>query len=166
MAFDPPQLSRRIHAALGEIAAHLTPNDKARLRSMSIEHPTLTYWEILAAAPENLAAPGPCDKAWRVIAKALGHFDVGGRGLGRALAESDYPEMRMDRLLAATGDAVRGQVADALRWLEAAGASRVRLSDAAVLMLADAVGDTAASEDIRRRTALDYVRAARKHQAA
>ena len=120
----------------------------------------------MAAAPENLASPGPCDEAWRVIAKALGHLDVGGPGLGRALAESDYPEMRMDRLLAATGDAVRGQVADALRWLEAAGASRVRLSDAAVLMLADAVGDTAASEDIRRRTALDYVRAARKHQAA
>jgi hypothetical protein len=166
MAFDPPQLSRRIHAALGEIAAHLTPNDKARLRSMSIEHPTLTYWEILAAAPENLTSPGACDGAWRVIAKALGHLDVGGSGLGRALADSDYPEMRMDRLLAATGDALRGQVADALRWLEAAGVSRVRLSDAAVLMLADAVADTTAREDIRRRTALDYVRTARKHQAA
>jgi len=166
MAFDPPQLNRRIHAALGEIAAHLTPNDKARLRSMSIEHPTLTYWEILAAAPENLTSPGACDEAWRVTAKALGHLDVGGPGLGRALAESDYPEMRMDRLLAATGDALRGQVADALRWLEAASVSRVRLSDAAVLMLADAVADTTAREDIRRRTALDYVRTARKHQAA
>ncbi len=101
-----------------------------------------------------------------MIAKALGHLDVGGPGLGRALAESDYPELRMDRLLAATSDALRGQVADALRWLGAAGVSRVRLSDAAVLMLADAVGDTTASEDIRRHTALDYVRAARKHRAA
>jgi hypothetical protein len=166
LTFDPPQLSRRLHATLGEIAAHLTPNDKARLRSMSIEHPTLTYWEVLAAAPENLTSPGPCDEAWRVIAKALGHLDVSGPGLGRALAESDYPELRMDRLLAATGDALRGQVADALRWLETAGAGRVRLSDAALLMLADAVGDTTASEYILRRTALDYVRTARKHQAA
>ena len=166
MTFDPPQLSRRVYAMLSEIAAHLTPNDKARLRSMSMEHPTLTYWEILAAVPENLTSRGPCDEAWRVIAKALGHLELGGAGLGRALADADYPEMRMDRLLAATGDALRGQVAEALRWLEATGTSRVRLSDAAVLMLADAVGDTTASEDIRRRTALDYVRAVRRHQAA
>ncbi len=63
MAFDPPQLSRRVYAMLNEIAAHLTPSDKARLRSMSMEHPTLTYWEILAAAPENLTSPGACDEA-------------------------------------------------------------------------------------------------------
>ena len=166
MTFDPPQLGRRIHAALGEIAAHLTPQDKARLRSMAMEHPTLTYWEILAAVPESLSSAGPCDEAWRVIAKALGHLALGGHGFGRALAEAHYPEMRMDRLLAATGDALRGQVADALRWLETTGTSRVRLSDVAVLMLADGISDAAVEEYARRRVALDYVRAARKQQVA
>lgn len=166
MAFDPPQLSRRVYATLNEIAAHLTPTDKARLRSMSMEHPTLTYWEILAAVPDSFTTPGPCDDAWRVIVKALGHLEHGGPGLGRALADADYPTMRMDRLLAATGDALRGQVAEALRWLGATGTSRVRLSDAAVLMLADAVSDSDADEYVRRSVALDYVRAARKRQAA
>ena len=131
-----------------------------------MEHPTLTYWEILADVPANLVSEGPCDGAWRVIAKALGHQELGNPHLGRALADGDYPKLRMDRLLAATGDALRSQVADALRWLEARGTTRVQLADAAVLMLTDALNDTEVDEYVRRHIALDYVRAIGKREAA
>ena len=81
----------------------------------------------------------PADVTARL--RALGHVRHSSASLGRTLADQDFPEDRMDRLLTASGSSLPGLIDEALRWLVS---HRVEAADLSVLVtlgIADALGD-------------------------
>jgi hypothetical protein len=55
-----PALARQVFAILEDIAAHLTPDDRARLRTMSRAQPPLTFWKHIAAVPDEQSDDPAC----------------------------------------------------------------------------------------------------------
>src|SRR3982751_570135 len=91
--------------------------------------------------------------------------------IGRALPEAEYPELRMRRLLAARGAALRAQCAEALRWLSARRVERASLGELVAFEVADALGDRPGRGAMVGVIALGYVRGvdaarARRERAA
>jgi hypothetical protein len=162
---DLPHLVRQTYAVLQEMIAHLTPDDRARLRTMSLSQPPLSFWMVLAAAPAEQTNDDGCVAVWKSILHAMGRVRPTGPALGRVLADTKFPEDRVSRLLVATGSTLVGLIDEVVRWLISHDVANVDLSLLASLGLADALANTATREWARRHIALDYVRAVRREDA-
>jgi hypothetical protein len=158
--FNPPPLARQTFAILSEVATHATPDDRARLRTMFLPEPPLSFWKLMAAAPQEQTDDERCLAIWKVVLRALGHVRHSSTSLGRTLAAQDFPEDRMDRLLTASGSSLPGLIDEALRWLVSHRVEAADLSVLATLGIADALADGEARDWARKKIALDYVRAA------
>ncbi len=159
-----PRLARSSRAALGEIVSHLTPDDRATLRTMSLSEPPMAFWICLGAAPPE-QADADAAGVWKVILRCLGTVRQAGRPASAALARTGFPRDRMSRLLTATGNTLVGAIDEAARWIIAHDVENADLADLLALGLADALSDAAASGWARRRVALEYARAARRRAA-
>jgi hypothetical protein len=158
--FSPRPLSRQIFAILRAVAERATPNDRAQLRTMFLPEPPLAFWKMMAAVPQEQIDNEQCLAIWKIALRALGHIRHSSTSLGWTLAAQDFPEDRMDRLLAASGSSLPGLIDEGLRWLVS---HRVEATDLSVLVtlgVADALGDGETREGARRIIALDYVRSA------
>ena len=113
---DSVPSSAQIHAALYEMDAHLTPTNRASIRSAATELP-IDAWLALAAAPASDMDEPSTRQVWETIVRALGVVRQGGPNIGAVLAETEYPEARLSALLTARGDALIGLIAEAVRWL-------------------------------------------------
>jgi hypothetical protein len=154
-----PHLAAQTFAILQDMAAHLTPDDRARLRTMSLVDPPLSFWKLMARVPQRLAEDVACLAVWKTVLRAAGHVRPGNRGLGRALADTDFPEDRMSRLLAASGPSLPGLLDEGARWLMSHDVEVADLSVMATLGLGDALDHLGARDWARRALALEYVRA-------
>jgi hypothetical protein len=158
--FNPPLLARQAFVILREVAERATPNDRARLRTMFLPEPPLSFWKLMAAVPQEQIDDEHCLAIWKIVLRALGHVRHSSASLGRTLAAQDFPEDRMDRLLTASGTSLPGLIDEALRWLISHGVEAADLSVLATLGIADALGDGEARDWARKQMALDYVRSA------
>src|SRR5262249_3056568 len=84
------QLGARVHAVLYEMDAHLTPANRASIRSAANELP-LDAWLALAAAPTVDMTQSNTRQVWETVVRALGVVRQGGPNIGVVLAETDYP---------------------------------------------------------------------------
>ena len=158
--------SAHIHAVLYDMDAHLTPANRASIRSTATELP-LDAWLALAAAPVSDMNDPNTRRVWETIVRALGVVRQGGPNIGAVLAETDYPEARVSALLTARGEALVGLIAEAVRWLVSHDVERCTLTDIVALGIADARDDSASREEAIARIALGYARAMhREHSAA
>ena len=114
---EKPHLARTSWAVLNEIVAHLSPDDRARLRTMSLSNPPIDFWMHLAVAPKEQSESPACADVWKVILRTLGSVRQSNRPLGMILAETKFPRDRVSRLLIATGGALGGAIDEAGRWL-------------------------------------------------
>ena len=161
-----PPLARLSHAALHEIVVHLTPQDRATLRTMSLGEPPLAFWTHLAAVPLEQSELPAAIEVWKVILHTLGTVRHAGRPVGAVLAETEFSQERMSRLLTATGAALTGAIDEAGRWLISHDIENANLSALLTLGLGDALSEATTTDWSRRRLALDYVRTARHREAA
>jgi hypothetical protein len=152
IAMNIPPLAARVEAAIVSTAQHLTPGDRAALRSSSNPMPA---WRLVAAAGE-MATPALA-ALWRDVGQGLGRVDPRGACAGRWLARTGWPEARMRALLAAEGAAASGLTAEALRWLVAHGVERVSLTEIVTLAVAGELRDAEALAWARQRMALSYI---------
>jgi hypothetical protein len=158
--FNPPPLARQAFAILREITEHATPNDRARLRTMFLPEPPLSFWKLIAAVPQEQTDDERCVTVWKVVLRALGNVRHSSSSLGRTLAAQDFPEDRIDRLLTASGSSLPGLIDEALRWLVSHRAEAVDMSILVTLGIADAIGDGETRDWARKQIALDYVHTA------
>jgi hypothetical protein len=163
---QPPDLAKQVHAILHEIGAHLTPNDRARLRTMIATEPPMLYWQLLGEVPPRLMDITATEAVWRAILPALGAIRAGGIPIGKALAQSDYPEMRVRQLLTATGETLVGLVAEVVRWLVAHQVTALDLSSLGALALADGLGEEETRAELRQLIAMSWVRGQSRAEAA
>jgi hypothetical protein len=123
---------------------------------------------VLARAPYEWTRDGsPALSALTQAVFALSQIRHRGHPIGRALAETDYPEARVNSLLAATGPHLTELVEEVVRWLLAKDVEAVVLTDLITLAIADATADAEERDRARHRIALDYARATlRQNQRA
>ena len=159
---DIPRLARASRAALHEIVAHLTPDDRATLRTMPLGEPPMAFWIHLATAPVDQSELPAATEVWKVVLRTLGTIRQAGKPAGAVLAQTGFPRARMSRLLTATGQALTGAIDEAGRWLIARDVDKADMADLLALGLADALSDAAALDWARRRIALDYARMSRR----
>jgi hypothetical protein len=153
-----PALAKQSFAILSEVAKHLTPNDRAGLRTMSLASPPLPFWKLIAKAPEEQEENPRCINIWKPVLRTLGRVNQSGAPLGRILERTGFPEDRVSRILAGTGASLPGLIDEVGRWLVSHDVEHADLSILATLGLADALGDFEAREWARRRLAIDYVK--------
>ena len=159
--FNPPPIARQAFAILRDLSEHATPDDRARLRTMFLPEPPLSFWKMMAAVPREQTDDDRCVAIWKIVLRALGEIYQSGKPLGQILATEEFPEARMDRLLTASGASLPGLIDEALRWLVS---HRVEAADLSVLVtlgVADALGDAEARDWARKKIALDFVRSAK-----
>jgi hypothetical protein len=159
------ELSSRVNAVLYDMDAHLTPNNRASIRSSATELP-IDAWLAFAAVPAADMDEPDTRQVWETIVRALSVVRQGGPGIGAVLAETDYPEARLSALLMAHGDALVGLIAEAVRWLVSHEVKRCTLTDVVALGIADARNDSASRDHAIARIALGYARAIRRKRAA
>ena len=159
-----PGLARSSRAALQEMTSHMTPGDRATLRTMPLDRPPMEFWIHLAAAPAGQSEYPAAIEVWKVVLRTLGTIRQSGRPASAALAQSGFPRDRMSRLLTATGQTLTGAIDEAGRWLISRTIGNADFADLLALGLADALSDSAASDWARRRIALDYARATRRQE--
>jgi hypothetical protein len=167
MSYNPNSgHSAQIHAVLYEMDAHLTPDNRASIRSAATDLP-LDAWLALAAAPVSDMNDPNTRRVWETIVRALAVVRQGGPNIGSVLAETDYPEARVSALLTARGEALVGLIAEAVRWLVSHDVERCTLTDLVALGIADARDDSASREEAIARIALSYARTMHhEHSAA
>jgi DNA-binding transcriptional regulator YdaS (Cro superfamily) len=163
---EHPDLAKRVYATLHSIAEHLTPNDQAQMRTMLATTPPMLYWLLLGQVQRRLMDTPATEGVWRAVLPALGALRLGGTPIGKALAQTDYPEMRVRQLLTATGETLVAQVAEVVRWLAAHEATAVDLATVTALALADALGDEVTRDELRQQVAMSWVRAQAREAAA
>jgi hypothetical protein len=156
--FNPPPLARQTFAILREISKHATPDDRARLRTMFLPNPPLSFWKLMATVPQEQIDDEHSLAIWKLVLHVVGHARQSSASIGRMLAAHEFPENRMDRLLTASGPSLPGLVDEALRWLVSRHVEAADLSVLATLGIADALGDGDARDWARKQVALDYVR--------
>jgi hypothetical protein len=151
------QLGARVHAVLYDMDTHLTPANRAGIRSAAKELP-LDAWLALAAAPVADMEQVDTRQVWETVVRALGVVRQGGPSIGAVLAETDYPEARVSSLLTAHGETLIALMAEVVRWLVSHEVKRCTLTDIVVLSIADARGDNIARDEAIARIALGYAR--------
>jgi len=161
----PSQLRASVHAALHEMDLHLTPSNRATIRSSANDLP-IDAWLALAAAPVSDMDELKTRLVWETVVRALCVVRQGAPSIGRVLAETDYPEARLSALLTSHGGALVGLIAEAVRWLISHDVEKCTLTDIVVLGIADARDDSASREAATARIALDYARAIRRQRSA
>jgi hypothetical protein len=154
-------LSQRVHATLHEMNGHLTPDNRARLRSAGTALP-LDAYVALAAVPASETDSPATMSVWQTTVRALGVIRHGGHPIGAVLAATGYPETRINALLTAQGETLIGLIAEVVRWLVAHDVMRASLTDLVTLGLTDALGDAPAHQQIVQRIALTFTRAQRR----
>jgi hypothetical protein len=159
------EMNARIHAVLYDMSLHLTPSNRASIRSAATELP-IDAWLALAAAPVSDMDEPSTRQVWEAIVRALGVVRQGGPSIGAVLAETGYPEARLSALLAAHGNALIGLIAETVRWLVSHDVERCTLTDIVVLGVADARGESAARDGAIANIALGYARAMRRERSA
>jgi hypothetical protein len=152
-----PPLARQVFAILTEFTRYLSPNDRARLRTMSLTSPPLAFWKLLAQVPEEQSESRRCVDVWKTVLRSLGRVNQSRMPLGRVLERTGFPENRVSRLLAGTGSSLPGHIDEVGRWLVSHQVEHADLSLLATLGLADALGDVQARDWARRRLAIDFV---------
>jgi hypothetical protein len=158
------EINARIHAVLHEMSVHLTPSNRASIRSAATELP-IDAWLALAAAPVSDMDEPRTRQVWETVVRALGVVQQGGPSIGAILAETGYPEARLSALLTAHGDALIGLIAEAVRWLVSHDVERCTLTDIVVLGVADARSDSAARDGAIANIALGFARAMRRERS-
>jgi hypothetical protein len=158
-------LGKRVHAVLHDMTKHLTPDNRASIRSAARELPLAAYIALAAVPASEMDNPAS-RRVWEAGVRALGVVQHGGPSVGQILADTDYPEMRISALLTAHGGTLVGLISEAVRWLVAHDVQRCSLTDLVVLGLADASDDMQATDDAVSRIALAYTRAQRRKAAA
>jgi hypothetical protein len=158
-------LRQRVHATLHEMDAHLTPDNRARLRSAGRALP-LDAYVALAAVPASETDNPATMSVWQTVVRALGDIRQGGPPIGAVLAETGYPEARINALLTAQGETLIGLIAEVVRWMVAHDVSRASLTDLVTLGLTDALGDAPAHQQINQQIALTFTRAQRRAKRA
>ena len=152
---------------IGEVAAVLASDgfptaERAALRRMSpTQPPPLAFYRFaLRHLPEGWDADRDALKDWIAIVGGIALMSPRAhrpdRGLGQALAEAGFAEARLERLLAAEGDARRLLLLRAVRFLAAKGIG-CNWVDAARLLL---IREPERREGLHRRIARDYFGAA------
>ena len=159
------KLGARIHAVLYDMDAHLTPANRASIRSAAGDLP-LDAWLALAAAPKDDMDRLETRRVWETTIRALGAVRQGGPTVGAILAETEYPEARLSSLLTARGETLVGLIAEVVRWLVSHEVERCTLTDIVVLGIADARGESSARDEAISRIALGYARSKRREQKA
>jgi hypothetical protein len=158
--FNPPALARQTFAILREVNEHATPNDRARLRTMFLPEPPLSFWKMMATVPQKQIDSEACLAIWKTVLRALGDMRHSSASFGHILAAKDFPENRIERLLTASGTSLFSLIDEAFRWLISHGVTAADLSVLATLGIGDALGDGEARDWARKQIALDYVRSA------
>jgi hypothetical protein len=158
-------LSQRVHAVIAEMDSHLTPDNRASIRSAAAQLPLAGYVALAQAPFEWTTVDASALPALEQAVRALGRVRPRGPSVGRVLAETEYPSSRINTLLAATGDHLTSLVAEIVRWLVAHEVEEVVLTDVIACAIADAVGDVPARDAVRHRMALDYARVAAAKKA-
>lgn len=156
--FNPPPIARQAFAILRDLSEHATPDDRARLRTMFLPEPPLSFWKMMAAVPREQTDDDRCVAIWKIVLRALGEIYQSGKPLGQMLAMEEFPEARMDRLLAASGASLPGLIDEALRWLVSHQVDATDLSVLVTLGVADVLGDAETRDWARKKIALDFVR--------
>jgi hypothetical protein len=152
-------LSARVHEVIADMDAHLTPDNRKSIRG-SGGHLPMAGYIVLARAPYEWTRDG--SRALRAMTEAvfaLSQIRHRGPSIGRALAETEYPEARINSLLAATGPQLAELVAEVVRWLLAKDVEAVVLTDLITLAVADSTADGDERDRARHRIALDFARA-------
>jgi CRISPR type I-E-associated protein CasB/Cse2 len=150
-------------AAYAMVHGQVSPGDVAALRRLEANDPsTPAFWKVISSiiAPHlELPNGGPAldraERQWAVILNATAH--LGGlhnpaRPLGAALAAAGLSELRLSRLLRASGDSLPTVVRTTARYLAAKG-EPADLGDLAELVTSDGFSS---SEQVRRRIARSY----------
>lgn len=155
---EKPALARQCFAILSEYSKHLSPGDRAGLRTMSLVSPPLHFWKLIARLPEDQTDSRQCLAIWKPVMRALGRVRQSGTPLGRTLHRTGFPQDRVSRLLVASGSSLPGLVDEVGRWLVSHDVEHADISVLATLGLADALGDVGARDWARQCIAVDYVR--------
>ena len=165
-----PDLAAVCGKALVAIDGWLSDDDRALLRSRSLDTTPTLYGEILRRLPHEHV--DHAEAAWLPIVKAFGHLrhnvddaldseakqEAWRRTAGYLLGFHGYSELRMTRLLTGRGVRLRQAIENALDLLIRKHVGACRLGDLALLGVADALGDHAAHAWARRRIAMNYAR--------
>jgi hypothetical protein len=133
---------------------------------MLATEPPMLYWTLLGQVHSSLMNTPQTEAVWRAVLPALGTVRLKGPPVGKALTQTDYPEMRMRQALIATGSTLVSLLTEIVRWLVAHEVRSVDVSSLATLGLADALGDGETLAAVRQRIALDYVRSRTRREAA
>lgn len=159
MSTPDPRIAARRIAHL--IDRELGPGDVAALRRLTTEDPGCpAFWRLSATVlapggllPESEGLREWTEARWAVVAQAAASMRGlrSEAGLGRALAEAGYSEMRFTRLLRADDAPLFDEVRTAARYLASKGTS-VDPADFADLLLRPGH----AAERVRRRIARAY----------
>jgi len=162
---DIDDLARRTHAVLFEMDGHLTPDNRARIRSSATTLP-LDAYIALAVAPARETAIPQSLRVWEAAVRALAVMHQGGPQVGTVLADVDYPEARVSTLLSASGVTLVSLIDEVIRWLVSHDVKRASLTDLIVMGLADTAGDQVAKTSAVSRLALAYARASSRQRAS
>lgn len=183
-----PKLVRDIRSSLAMISGRMKadPRIQVSLRTMPNGSRSVAMIGLADAFPVDLLSPaqGSALAAIDVLLKGMGSIshamgekkqakEENGKAddvladrrsppvpsLGGALAHSDFPESRVDRLLSSSGETLRGLVTEVWTYLESKDVSSLNWLPVAALTIGDALGDEEATEWARTKIALDYVRA-------
>ena len=152
-------LVKVVFAVLQSIQSRLTPQDRASLRTMDQVNPPLMYWSLLVQVPPAQADAPAAERVWRATIPALGVIRAGRAPVGRVLFETAMPQMRLQQLLASTGDRLVELITEAVRWIVAREIESCDIATLCALGIADALGDREATSACRKRIAMDFARA-------
>jgi hypothetical protein len=126
----------------------------------------LDGYAALAAVPANETDNSATMSVWQTAVRALGVIRHGGPAIGAVLAETGYPEARINALLTSQGETLVGLIVEVVRWLVAHDVSRANLTDLVTLGLTDALGDAPTQQRIVQRIALTFTRTQRRARRA
>ena len=152
---DLPSLIKRLAMAMER---DLDAGERAQLRRLDVKAPDQpAFWKLMAAwiAPERPLSP-PEETRWAIILSNMARMwpscHQPGRSVGRVLAETNYQEIRLMRLLRTHGPTF----ADAVRRMCGFLASRAEPVDWAELAALILTSNPDKAETLRRKIARVY----------
>lgn len=158
-------LGAAVEAVAGAFASdRVGPGERAELRRMHPSAlPPTAFWHILARlvehhhpAPASEAGRTAWEKQWATVLAGMAVLDhAPDRTPGHALAEAGFHELRLRRLLRASGDRLGDELLGAARFLSAQGLP-MDWREGARLAHYDPERTPQWADPIRRRIARDY----------